>query len=164
MMLRRMLLAFTSVLTLIALWLPLLMPFTGARANDSQERTKNAKSRVEGRESAIETGRLLYARNCSSCHGKNLTGSGSAPALIGGNVEAVTSAELFRLITDGIEKKGMPSWGFLPQQQRWQIVTYLRSLRLPKTGQDKNVASPQAGATGIHAERPHPPFIDFRYE
>ena len=33
------------------------------------------------------------------------------------------------LLTNGSMKNGMPSWSRLPEQQRWQIVSFLKSLQ-----------------------------------
>jgi hypothetical protein len=35
---------------------------------------------------------------------------------------------LFNFLTNGDLRHGMPSWSRLPEQRRWQIVTYLKSL------------------------------------
>jgi hypothetical protein len=38
------------------------------------------------------------------------------------------------LLTNGSMKNGMPSWSRLPEPQRWQIITFLKSLQ-PADGQ-----------------------------
>jgi len=42
-----------------------------------------------------------------------------------------TPGEIFWVITNGVVRRGMPSWSRLPEIQRWQIVTYLESLNRP---------------------------------
>ncbi len=77
--------------------------------------------------SAAAAGKKLYAQNCAQCHGSNLRGIGPAPALDSTSVRSAKPGELFWFITKGKLESGMPSWANLPQQQRWQIVTFLQS-------------------------------------
>ncbi len=39
------------------------------------------------------------------------------------------NCELEWLLTNGSMKNGMPSWSRLPEQQRWQLVSFLKSLQ-----------------------------------
>jgi hypothetical protein len=43
-------------------------------------------------------------------------------------VERASPGTLFWLLRNGKLDRGMPSWSKLPDQQRWQIVTYLKIL------------------------------------
>jgi mono/diheme cytochrome c family protein len=83
--------------------------------------------------SAAAAGRKLYAQNCAQCHGSNLQGMGPAPALDRAPAINAKPGELFWFITKGKLESGMPSWAALPQQQRWQIVTFLESQGNAKT-------------------------------
>ena len=78
--------------------------------------------------SAAAAGKKLYVQNCAQCHGSNLqrngTGTRSSTARAAKNAKP---GELFWFITKGKLESGMPSWANLPQQQRWQIVTFLQS-------------------------------------
>ncbi len=42
--------------------------------------------------------------------------------------QSATDGELFWYITQGDVNNGMPGWSSLSAQQRWQIVSFLRSL------------------------------------
>lgn len=75
--------------------------------------------------SANAAGKKLYAQNCAQCHGANLQGMGPAPALDRAPTKNAKPGEIFWFITKGKLESGMPSWANLPQQQRWQIVTFL---------------------------------------
>jgi hypothetical protein len=35
---------------------------------------------------------------------------------------------LFWVLTNGVVMRGMPVWSKLPEPERWQIVTFLKSL------------------------------------
>lgn len=77
---------------------------------------------------AVPAGAKLFRQNCASCHGEDGMGKGNHPSLRTDRVRTATPGELQWLLTNGSMKIGMPSWSKLPEQQRWQIVTYLKSL------------------------------------
>jgi quinohemoprotein ethanol dehydrogenase len=81
-----------------------------------------------GSAEAARAGAKLYARHCAQCHGKSAEGHGRAPSLHSPAVWKATPEALFRTLTNGIMRCGMPSWAHLPEQRRWQIVTYLKTL------------------------------------
>jgi glucose/arabinose dehydrogenase len=131
-------------------------------APDSAQKMKNP---YEGQSDAITAGKQLYARDCLSCHGKTAEGTGNIPSLIDGKLETVTPGEVFWFITKGDKDNGMPAWAQLPTKQRWQLVTYVKSLGLPQT--TNRVVSPHPTDTSlspIKAPPPPAPFTDFRYE
>jgi mono/diheme cytochrome c family protein len=78
---------------------------------------------------AIAAGAKLFRQNCSSCHGGEAMGTDKRPNLHSERVRTATPGELEWLLKNGSMKNGMPSWSRLPEQQRWQIVSYLKSLR-----------------------------------
>lgn len=78
---------------------------------------------------AVAAGRKLFARHCSECHGSNAEGGRKAPNLHGDEIQSATPGTLFWVISNGVVRKGMPVWSKLPEPERWQIVTYLRTLR-----------------------------------
>jgi hypothetical protein len=43
-------------------------------------------------------------------------------------VHEKSDAALFSFITNGDLKRGMPAWSRLPDERRWQIVAFLKSL------------------------------------
>jgi mono/diheme cytochrome c family protein len=78
--------------------------------------------------SAAAAGEKLYRRYCAACHGEDAQGIGHTPALRTLQVERASPGTLFWLLRNGKLDRGMPSWSKLPDQQRWQIVTYLKIL------------------------------------
>jgi mono/diheme cytochrome c family protein len=81
---------------------------------------------------ARRAGEKMFRRYCASCHGESAIGSSRAPSL---RIPAVVQAQpgvLEWVIENGALEGGMPSWSKLPPQQRWQIVTYLKSLLDPE--------------------------------
>ena len=77
---------------------------------------------------AVMAGAKLYRAHCSGCHGTTAEGRERAPSLRTAAVSDRSDAALFAFLTDGDLKRGMPSWSRLPDERRWQIVAYLRSL------------------------------------
>lgn len=78
---------------------------------------------------AVAAGAKLFRQNCVSCHGNEATGRDKKPDLHSDRIRNATPGELEWLLTNGSLKNGMPSWSRLPEQQRWQIVAYLKSLQ-----------------------------------
>ena len=77
---------------------------------------------------AKTAGALLFAQHCASCHGEDARGKDNKPDLHSEHVAAATPGQLYWLLTNGSLKNGMPSWSRLSEQQRWAVVTYLKSL------------------------------------
>ena len=77
--------------------------------------------------SARAAGQKLFARYCSECHGETAKGTPQGPPIREAS-KAVTAGTLQWFIKNGNLRAGMPSWSRLPDQQRWQLVTYLQSL------------------------------------
>lgn len=72
-------------------------------------------------------GRRLFKQRCSECHGLDRRGTTRAPDLISEGVQEQSDGALFWKISSGNSRTGMPSFSFLPEPQRWQVVLFLRS-------------------------------------
>ncbi|HEY6768516.1 MAG TPA: PQQ-dependent sugar dehydrogenase [Candidatus Sulfotelmatobacter sp.] len=152
---------------IVAFCLVGLLSAVDDKFHDAPDSAKQMKNPYEGRQDGAQKGQRLYARNCLSCHGKTGSGTGNVPSLVDGKLEAITSGEIFWFITKGSVPNGMPSWKFLPEQQRWQIVTFVKSLGQSHTGPQPGSAPEapaEAVASTIKSPPPHAPFTDFRYE
>jgi mono/diheme cytochrome c family protein len=82
----------------------------------------------EGRADAIAAGEKLFRQHCAECHGDDALGKNHAANLRSPAVQNATPGQLAWLLWNGNLWHGMPSWSGLPEQRRWQIVTYLKSL------------------------------------
>ncbi|HWF66494.1 MAG TPA: c-type cytochrome [Acidobacteriaceae bacterium] len=80
-----------------------------------------------GNVEAARAGANLFHNNCAKCHGENAEGKGSRPSLKSERIKNATDGEIAWLLKNGEVYKGMPTWAGLPEQERWQIITYLRS-------------------------------------
>jgi glucose/arabinose dehydrogenase len=133
--------------------------------HDAPASAQATKNPYEGQHAAVLAGKQLYARNCLSCHGRTLKGTGNVPSLVDGKLDSVTPGEVFWFITRGDKDNGMPSWAQLPVKQRWQIATYVKSMGAPAMAQEASVpAPPDMSTSTLKAAPPTPPFTDFRYE
>ena len=92
-------------------------------------KTRAWKNPYEGRSDALRAGEKLYRRHCAECHGDDARGRGRAVDLRMPFVQNATPGELVWFLRNGNLAAGMPSWAGLPLERRWQIVTYLRTLR-----------------------------------
>jgi len=100
---------------------------------------------------AVNTGRILFGQfNCSGCHSNG--GGGIGPSLMddewiyGGRLE-----QIHQTIVEG-RPNGMPSWGGrIPDQQIWQIATYVRSMSLPQTLAAQNGPTPSQSPAPLPA-------------
>ena len=93
-----------------------------------QKAYQELKNPYSGQDQAARAGRKLFVKKCARCHGRKAEGSASVPALAGNTTRSVPEGTLFAYVTRGDPGNGMPSWASLPEDQRWQIVTYLKSL------------------------------------
>jgi mono/diheme cytochrome c family protein len=80
---------------------------------------------------AVSAGQKLYSEKCARCHGANGEGKGHSPSLQTEAVHALTPGELEWVIAHGFSLHRMPGFESLPQDQRWQIVSYVQSLPKP---------------------------------
>ena len=79
---------------------------------------------------AAAAGRLLFEDHCARCHGDDASGKGKRPSLRSERVQdTATPGDLHWLLVNGSLGRGMPSWSKLPDEQIWQIITYVKSLK-----------------------------------
>jgi mono/diheme cytochrome c family protein len=90
---------------------------------------KNPVKGVGNAKKSVET-------NCVSCHGPAGKGDGPAAAALpppkpanwtSAAVQKETDGELFWKMSNG--RGAMPPWKHLPEQERWEIVNYIRTLK-----------------------------------
>jgi len=77
---------------------------------------------------AVAAGGKLFAEHCAECHGEMAEGGRKAPSLRADEVQRATPGALFWLLTNGVVRRGMPVWSKLPEPQRWQLVSFIKSL------------------------------------
>ena len=135
-----------------------------AKFHNAPASAKSTKNPYAGQPTAATEGAKLYTRNCGSCHGVGGRGTGNVPALSAVSKKGATDGEIFWYVTKGDVENGMPSWQIIPEEQRWKIIAYIRTL-----GTSSAVASPAPAAATSSAEKldaplPPQPFVDYRLE
>jgi mono/diheme cytochrome c family protein len=80
---------------------------------------------------ALAAGGKLFEQHCAECHGMKAEGSKRGPSLLREEVQQATPGALFWILSNGVIRRGMPDWSKLPEPERWQIVTFLKSLKTP---------------------------------
>lgn len=86
------------------------------------------KNPLENDPDAIAAGAKLFELHCGECHGQTAEGGKKGPSLRADAVQQATPGTLFWLLTNGVVRKGMPVWSKLPEPQRWQLVSFIKSL------------------------------------
>jgi len=129
-------------------------------APDSARAMRNP---YEGDVAGAQAGKPLYHLRCARCHGENGRGSGNIPPLRADEIRKITPGEMFWFITKGDPKREMPSWRKLPADQRWKIVSYVKSDYLQRGAPASAAASPVQSAA-LNLRSPNAPFTDFRYQ
>ena len=115
--------------------------------------SKALKNPLGNSDAAVAAGRDLYQKNCEVCHaydgsGKTAAASGLYPPPVNLSHAAIvkrkrTDGDLFYLIRNGIRNTAMPGWQ-LPDQQTWQLVSFIRKLPLTASVDAQSSAVSQA--------------------
>ena len=123
----------------------------------------------------LALGKQVYTKQCAACHGVQGRGDGEAAYLlypkprdfVAANYRLVstwervpTDQDLFNTITRGMPGSAMPSWGHLPEEQRWALVYYVKSLsERPLTVKPQKKPAPDGtGGEGVIPVPPRPPY------
>jgi mono/diheme cytochrome c family protein len=77
---------------------------------------------------AVAAGGKLFDLHCAECHGQMAEGGRKGPSLRADEVQQASPGSLFWLLTNGVVRRGMPVWSKLPEPQRWQLVSFIKSL------------------------------------
>jgi mono/diheme cytochrome c family protein len=83
---------------------------------------------LEADPDVVAAGANLFDQHCAECHGELAEGTRKGPSLRAEPVLQATTGTLFWVLTNGVVRRGMPVWSKLREPQRWQIVSYLKSL------------------------------------
>jgi cytochrome c oxidase cbb3-type subunit 2 len=124
----------TAVMAMI-IWLPLSFWAKAGKIDKDSELAKapakasQRRNPYAGRPEAVAAGKKLFERHCASCHGEDGRGRDKAPDLHTPALRKLAPGVLFWFLKNGDIRQGMPSWSRLPDQQLWQLVTYLEALK-----------------------------------
>jgi glucose/arabinose dehydrogenase len=156
---------FSAILAVAVFSMALFLYADDSKFHHAPDEVINLKNPFAGQAPAAEAGGKLFAAHCAICHGQSGQGTGEIPALVRGPSQAATDGEVFWFITTGSLNSGMPSWVKLPEKERWEIVTFVKSLpNMPRKPPKRHAVTPAASGEIIAFPVPPPPFTDFRFE
>jgi mono/diheme cytochrome c family protein len=92
------------------------------------EKARAKRNPFEQNADAVAAGKILFEQRCAECHAESALGSKKAPSLRAVEIQSATPGAIFWILTNGVVRRGMPVWSKLPEPQRWQLVTYIKSL------------------------------------
>jgi mono/diheme cytochrome c family protein len=95
---------------------------------------KGKKNPLPADAKTIEQGMKLAQVNCVTCHGPKGKGDGAAAVALNPKpadwtskkVQGESDGEIFWKISTG--RGPMPAWRHLPENERWALVRYIRTL------------------------------------
>lgn len=106
----------------------------------SMEQARDLQNPLPQNEQTVQLGQQLFTVNCVVCHGANLDGQGIAAGLVfqanqvpvpanlkDPRIVQLTDGELFHVLTYGFGDYMPPFGELLTPEQRWAIVSYIRS-------------------------------------
>jgi cbb3-type cytochrome c oxidase subunit II len=92
---------------------------------------------------SVENGKMVYLRRCAGCHGEKGDGKGEASNFFAIKPRDFTSGtykfrstpsgslpldgDLYRTVSAGIRGTAMPAWYVLSEQERWDVINYIKS-------------------------------------
>jgi mono/diheme cytochrome c family protein len=99
------------------------------------EKARVRRNPLESDPDAVAGGGKLFERHCAECHGNTAEGGKKAPNLRAEEVRQATDGTIFWVLTNGVVRRGMPVWSKIPEPERWQIVTFIKSLKPSPEGE-----------------------------
>ena len=119
-----------GTISLIIIFLGLAIPvFASDWQKKVPEADRSATNPVANEPAAVTAGGKTYAEKCAKCHGADAEGKGHHPSLRTQKMQDATPGEIYWVITHGTGMHGMPGFGKLSDTERWQLVSYIKSLQ-----------------------------------
>jgi mono/diheme cytochrome c family protein len=115
------------------------------------QKARAKRNPLERDPDAVAAGRNLFEQHCTECHGDLAEGGRKGPSLMVEQVQTAEPGAIFWILTNGVVWRGMPVWSKLPEPQRWQLVSYIKSLGVAATdpGAVPPPKSPSNSATDL---------------
>jgi mono/diheme cytochrome c family protein len=103
-------------------------PAVYAEIEKAPEKARAKRNPLEQNPDAVAAGKNLFEQHCAECHGESALGGKKAPSLRAVEIQSASPGAVFWILTNGVVRRGMPVWSKLPEPQRWQLVSYIKSL------------------------------------
>ncbi|HMG86333.1 MAG TPA: cytochrome c [Terracidiphilus sp.] len=121
---------FFAILCLMASASLLLCAAASSRLDRVPARDHDRINPLATQPESVAAGSLVYRDHCAQCHRADAKGDGrKKPPLRSDHLKLATDGDLEWFLRQGDLAHGMPSWSSLPEAQRWQLITYLRSIQ-----------------------------------
>lgn len=102
----------------------------GAWMDKVPEKERNKANPYGSQGDAVAAGQHIFHDHCAHCHGADAEGTKKRPSLRTERVQQqATEGDLHWLLVNG-DKSGMPTWSKLGDPQIWQVIAYVRSLKV----------------------------------
>ena len=108
-----------------------LMASDGSWLRRVPDEDRARRNPYAGQAQAAEAGKQIFHETCTKCHGVDANGRTTKPerpSLRSERIRQAKDGEIFWMLKNGNPYKGMPQWTSIPEQKRWQIIAYLRTL------------------------------------
>lgn len=105
-----------------------------AELEKAPEKDRQKRNPLANDPDAVAAGAVLFEEHCGECHGSGAMGGKKAPSLRAPEVQNAAPGAIFWILTNGVVRKKMPVWSKLPEPQRWQLVSYIKSLGIAQAG------------------------------
>ena len=126
-----------------------------AELANAPQKARTRRNPLERDPEAISAGRILFEQHCAECHGVLAQGGRKGPSLRAEEVQNAEPGAIFWILTNGVVRRGMPVWSKLPEPQRWQLVSYIKSLSVTES---TPVSAPSTRSpSNVATEQPWPP-------
>ena len=105
--------------------------FDGKWLHRVPDEDRNRTNPLAHQPKAEAGGKALFVENCAKCHGADANGRTTPPprpSLRSPRIRGAKDGELAWMLRNGDPYQGMPQWSSLSEQERWQIIAYLRTL------------------------------------
>ena len=105
----------------------------GTPVGSSAATSALAANPLAGNPDAVKAGALLFAKTCEKCHGPEGEGDSSAapPLNTISFIHGYEDGEVFQTIRKGVEDTEMEPHPKFTDQQKWQLVSFVKSLASP---------------------------------
>ena len=125
-----------------------------AELTKAPQKARARRNPLERDPQAVAAGRNLFQQHCTECHGDLAEGGRTGPSLLVEQVQNSEPGTIFWILTNGVVWRGMPVWSKLPEPQRWQLVSYIKSLGVAEQVPTRG-SSPKP-SSGCATARPSP--------
>lgn len=105
-------------------------------------KARSKRNPLDNDSEAVAAGRNLFMQHCAECHGNAASGGKKGPSLRAQEVQNAEPGSIFWILTNGVVRRGMPVWSKLPEPQRWQLVSFIKSLGIVPASAENSASNP----------------------